>query len=176
MKRLIVGTIAAAALLLAVPAWAVIGEPTDLPGVDIVPSTVDADGNVIESAGTYMIDETTGDKRAFVRFALGGPSETRGVYAVLLYDRDGSLLPVGGGQIAVGDGVNPFIEFAGSDGNGIRVLRETDGFLYVCGISYFRGKVRDLAGYDSNGRCSTLAGAMELDASGTSPGGAGSFG
>lgn len=175
MKRLIVGTIAAAALLVAVPAWAAIGEPTDLPGVDIVPFTEDAEGNVIESAGAYQLDDA-GVKRAFVRFALGGPSETRGVYAVLLYDRDGGLLPVGGGQIVLGDGVNPFIEFAGSDGNGIRVLRETDGFLYVCGISYFQGKVRDLAGYDSNGRCSTLAGAMELDISGTSPGGAGSFG
>ena len=144
--------------------------------MDIVPFTEDADGNVIESSGAYMIDETTGAKRALVRFALGGPSETRGVYAVLLYDRDGSLLPVGGGQVVVGDGVNPFVEFTGPDGEGIRVLRETDGLLYVCGISYFRGKVRDLAGYDSSGRCSTLAGAMELDASGTSPGGSGSFG
>ena len=116
MKRFIVGAIAAAALLVAVPAWAAIGEPTDLPGVDIVPSTEDADGNVIESSGAYMIDETTGAKRAFVRFALGGTSLTRGVYAVLLYDRDGGLLPVGGGQIVVGDGVNPFVEFTGPDG------------------------------------------------------------
>jgi len=171
VKRLIVGAVAAAALLVAVPAWAAIGEPTDTPGVDIV------DTNAFDesSAGSYLNDGTT--KRASFRLALAGPSLTRAIYTVLFYDTDGSRIPIGG-QIMLGDGVTTALEFTGRDGNGVNLdhAADPDQVIYACALTIHRGRIRDVAGYDPTGRCLSTAGALELAGDGTSPGGAGSFG
>jgi hypothetical protein len=165
MRRLIFGALATAALALAiaVPAWANHGGDAEPPGADIVPDN--AAGDV--SSGAYMVDPS---KLAFVRVALFSESLTQGLYAVAIYDNDGDLFPIAG-QILRGDGVSTALEFAGPTGEGIDVSRAKDDTIYVCALTVYRGKVRDLAGYDSRGRCSTAAGAMELPAGDISPGG-----
>ncbi len=165
MRRLIFGALATAALALAiaVPAWANHGGDAEPPGADIVPENEFGD----ISAGGYQVDPA---KRAFVRVALFSPSLTQGLYTVAIYDNDGDLFPIAA-QIMRGDGVTTALEFAGPTGEGIDVSRAKDDTIYVCALTIYRLKVRDLAGYDSRGRCSTAAGAMELAADGTSPGG-----
>ena len=86
------------------------------------------------------------------------------------YDNDGDLFPIAA-QIMRGDGVTTALEFAGPTGEGIDVSRAKDDTIYVCALTIYRLKIRDLEGYDSRGRCSTAAGAMELSAGGISPGG-----
>ena len=165
MKRFTFGALATAALALAiaVPAWANHGGDADPPGADIVP-----ENEFFEtSAGCYEVDPA---KRAFVRVALFSASLTQGLYTVAIYDNDGDLFPIAI-QILRGDGVTTALEFAGPTGEGIDVSRAKDDTIYVCALTVYRLRVRDLAGYDSQGRCSTAAGAMELSAGGISPGG-----
>ena len=165
MKRLTFGALATAALALAiaVPAWANHGGDADPPGADIVP-----ENEFFEtSAGGYEVDPA---KRAFVRVALFSESLTQGIYTVAIYDNDGDLFPIAI-QVMRGDGVTTALEFAGPTGEGIDVSRAKDDTIYVCALTVYRLRVRDLAGYDSRGRCTTAAGAMELSAGGISPGG-----
>jgi hypothetical protein len=165
MRRLIFGALATAALALAiaVPAWANHGGDADPPGADIVPEN--AAGDI--SSGGYLVDPS---KLAFVRVALFSPSLTQGLYTVAVYDNDGDLFPIAV-QVMRGDGESTALDFAGPTGEGIDVSRAKDDTIYVCALTIYRLKVRDLAGYASNGRCSTAAGAMELSAGGISPGG-----
>lgn len=166
MRRFTLGTLATAALALAiaVPASANHGGDADPPGVDIVADNANGD----TSAGTY--DSTT--DRAFVRMALFDTSLRNALYVIAFYDNDGDRIPIGG-QILLGDGVNPFIEFGGPSGAGVDVSRAKDDVIYACGLTIYRFRIRDLAGYDSSGRCTLAAGAMELAGDGTSPGGGG---
>jgi hypothetical protein len=166
MRRLTLGALAIAtlALALAVPASASHGGDAHPAGVDIVPDNAVGD----TSAGTF----DSASERAFVRMALFDTSLTQALYVVLLYDRDGDLIPIGG-QIMRGDGTNAALEFAGPSGEGIDVSRAQDELIYACALTIYRGRIRDTAGYDSRGRCTTAAGAMELAGDGTTPGGGG---
>jgi hypothetical protein len=169
MRRLTFGALATAALALAiaVPAWANHGGDADPPGADIVPENEFGD----VSSGGYIVDPA---KRAFVQVALAAPSLTGGFYVVAIYDNDGDMFPIAG-EIIRGDGSTTALQFdgpgAGDEAQGIDVSRATDDTIYVCALTIYRGRVRDLAGYTNTGQCSTAAGAMELSAGGISPGG-----
>ena len=166
MRRFTLGALATAALALAiaVPASANHGGDADPPGVDIVADNLNGDTSIASFGDTA--------DRVFVQMALFDTSLTNALYVIAIYDNDGDRIPIGG-QILRGDGTNAFVQFSGPTGEGIDVSRATDGVVYVCGLTIYRFRVRDLAGYDSSGRCTAGAGAMELVFQGPTPGGGG---